>query len=127
MTRGSPSTSSTSSVPDPGHSSIAAQTNLLSLNAKIEAVRAGAHGAGFCVVADEVRDLARASDDAAKKIEELIDESVQRIEQGTELSHKISETLRSVGDEAQQQLNQIRDRESMIDGFESHLEYEQSV
>ena len=108
-------------------SSIAAQTNLLSLNAKIEAVRAGAHGAGFCVVADEVRDLARASDDAAKKIEELIDESVQRIEQGTELSHKISETLRSVGDEAQQQLNQIRDRESMIDEFESHLEYEQSV
>jgi methyl-accepting chemotaxis protein len=75
---------------------IAFQTNILALNAAVEAARAGEQGRGFAVVASEVRSLAGRSAEAAKEIKYLINASVERVEQGSQLVDQAGATMTEV-------------------------------
>ncbi len=75
---------------------IAFQTNLLALNAAVEAARAGDAGKGFAVVADEVRNLAQRAGQAARDTAELIEGTVTRVKNGTEIVSQLEESFGKV-------------------------------
>ena len=77
---------------------IAFQTNILALNASVEAARAGDAGKGFSVVADEVRNLASKSAQAAQNTNSLINHSIQDVKTGTESTDQAVSAMRIIGD-----------------------------
>ncbi len=81
---------------------IAFQTNILALNAAVEAARAGEAGAGFSVVADEVRALARRAAGAAKETAAIIETAVQKSSQGVAISGRVAGALVEIAEKARQ-------------------------
>lgn len=95
--------------------SIASQTNLLSLNASIEAARAGDSGRGFAVVADQIRELANQSAKAAVDTRELIEGSIKEVAEGNNSAERAAHAIASVVDGIKQIAEFSKDLKVMVE------------
>lgn len=110
---------------------IASQTNLLSMNASIEAAHAGEYGKGFSVVADEVRSLAASSSKSAKDIQELIGSMVEKIDVTVSSINDTQKSFKKIQNCSEENSNIVRTLSSAMDeqkvGAEENMRATESI